>query len=65
MATIIPERRPTWLRVRLPKGENYEQLKQLMRSQELHTVCEYEIVSHISEYVADNHDKGVIPMSCP
>ncbi len=25
----------------------------------------YEIVSHISEYVADNHDKGVIPMSCP
>src|SRR2546425_12757198 len=40
MATIIPERRPEWLRVRPPKGENYENLKQLMRSKDLHTVCE-------------------------
>jgi len=31
MATMIPERRPEWLRVRPPKGENYENLKQLMR----------------------------------
>ena len=41
MATIIPERRPEWLRVRPPKGESYEHLKQLMRSQELHAVCSY------------------------
>src|SRR5437899_10398309 len=40
MTTIIPERRPEWLRVRPPKGENYENLKHLMRSKELHTVCE-------------------------
>ena len=32
MATIIPERRPVWLKVRPPQGENYEHLKQLVRS---------------------------------
>jgi len=37
---IMPTQRPEWLRVRLPAGENYEQLKQLMRSKQLHTVCE-------------------------
>jgi lipoic acid synthetase len=37
---IMPVRRPEWLRVRLPAGENYEELKQLMRSKALHTVCE-------------------------
>jgi lipoate synthase len=31
MATVIPERRPVWLKVRPPQGENYEQLKQLMQ----------------------------------
>ena len=38
--TVMPTQRPEWLRVRLPSGENYEQLKQLMRSKQLHTVCE-------------------------
>ncbi|HEV8190821.1 MAG TPA: lipoyl synthase [Ktedonobacterales bacterium] len=37
---IMPTQRPEWLRVRLPSGENYEQLKHLMRSKQLHTVCE-------------------------
>jgi lipoyl synthase len=39
---ITPEslRRPEWLRVRLPSGQNYEDLKTLMRSKSLHTVCE-------------------------
>jgi lipoyl synthase len=36
----IPERRPDWLKVRAPGGENYESLKTLMRSKALHTVCE-------------------------
>lgn len=40
MTTIIPERRPDWLKVRAPSGENYENLRQLMRSKALHTVCE-------------------------
>lgn len=34
------ERRPDWLKVRAPSGENYEELRQLMRSKALHTVCE-------------------------
>ncbi len=38
--TTIPERRPAWLKVRAPGGENYETLKQLMRGKQLHTVCE-------------------------
>jgi lipoic acid synthetase len=39
MATL-PQRRPDWLKVRAPVGENYEALKTLMRSKQLHTVCE-------------------------
>ncbi len=49
MTTTIPERRPEWLRVRPPKGENYENLKQLMRSKELHTVCEEARCPNIGE----------------
>lgn len=37
---VLPERRPDWLRVRLPVGDNYEDLKRLMRGKSLHTVCE-------------------------
>ncbi len=36
----IDRRRPEWLKVRLPMGPQYEELKRLMRSKELHTVCE-------------------------
>jgi lipoic acid synthetase len=37
---IMPQSRPDWLRVRLPSGDNYEELRQLMRGKQLHTVCE-------------------------
>jgi lipoic acid synthetase len=37
---IMPTRRPDWLRVRVPTGENYDELKRLMRGKALHTVCE-------------------------
>ena len=33
-------KRPDWLKVRLPAGENYFDLKRLMRDLGLHTVCE-------------------------
>ena len=33
-------KRPEWLKVKLPTGENYTDLKNLMRRQMLHTVCE-------------------------
>lgn len=35
-----PQRRPDWIKVSPPKGETYRSLKRLMRSKELHTVCE-------------------------
>ncbi|MCL6561578.1 MAG: lipoyl synthase [Firmicutes bacterium] len=31
---------PPWIKVRLATGPNYQELKELMRSQKLHTVCE-------------------------
>jgi lipoic acid synthetase len=34
------QRRPEWLKVRIPGGENYFELKRLMRGLGLHTVCE-------------------------
>ncbi|MEW5915635.1 MAG: lipoyl synthase [Gemmatimonadota bacterium] len=38
--SALPERKPDWLKVRAPGGENYARLKQLMRELNLHTVCE-------------------------
>ncbi|MEX0856046.1 MAG: lipoyl synthase [Gemmatimonadota bacterium] len=34
------DRKPEWLKVRSPGGKSYLRLKELMRSQSLHTVCE-------------------------
>lgn len=36
----IRARKPEWLKVRSPGGPNYAQLKRMMRSESLHTVCE-------------------------
>ena len=35
-----PIRRPDWLKVRAPSGDTYHNLKRLMRSKSLHTICE-------------------------
>jgi lipoic acid synthetase len=35
-----PRRRPPWIRVKAPTGETYENVRHLMRSKSLHTVCE-------------------------
>ncbi len=35
-----PRRRPPWIRVKAPSGATYEELRRLMRSKTLHTVCE-------------------------
>jgi len=38
---ILPGRRlPEWIKVRVTEGENYRELKELVRDQRLHTVCE-------------------------
>lgn len=39
-AEPLPERKPSWLKVRAPGGPNYLRLKRLMRDMDLHTVCE-------------------------
>jgi len=42
-------RRPEWLKVRIPSGDNYFELKGLMRGQALHTVCESARCPNIGE----------------
>ena len=44
-----PRRRPEWIRVRVPGGEAYDNLKRLMRSKQLHTVCEEAHCPNIGE----------------
>ncbi|HEV2246109.1 MAG TPA: lipoyl synthase [Terriglobia bacterium] len=44
-----PTRRPEWLKVRIPSGENYFELKGLMRGLQLHTVCESARCPNIAE----------------
>jgi lipoic acid synthetase len=44
-----PRRRPEWIKVRAPSGESYDFLKTLMRSKQLHTVCEEAHCPNIGE----------------
>ncbi len=39
-AAPLPERKPSWLKVKAPGGANYARLRHLMRDLKLHTVCE-------------------------
>ncbi len=43
------QRRPEWLRVRIPSGSGYLEIKRLLRSAELHTVCEEANCPNIGE----------------
>lgn len=40
MATKQHERKPEWLKIKLNTGENFKEIKSMMRSKTLHTVCE-------------------------
>jgi lipoyl synthase len=42
-------RKPPWLKVKAPGGENYSRLKKLIRGQRLHTVCEEAHCPNIGE----------------
>jgi lipoyl synthase len=44
-----PIQRPEWIKVRAPAGETYEWLQSLMRSKQLHTVCEEAMCPNIGE----------------
>ena len=41
--------RPPWLKVRFPAGPNYARLQELMRGEQLHTVCEEARCPNIGE----------------
>ena len=42
-------KRPDWLKVKLPTGDNYSDVKKLMRRQNLNTVCEEARCPNIAE----------------
>lgn len=44
-----PQRKPPWLRVKLPSGETFFALKRLVREHRLHTVCEEAMCPNIGE----------------
>jgi lipoic acid synthetase len=39
-ARLVPGEIPSWIRTKVVEGENYKELKQLVQSRRLHTVCE-------------------------
>jgi lipoic acid synthetase len=45
----LKSRKPGWLKVRSPGGQNYLRLQNLMRTQSLHTVCEEAACPNIGE----------------
>ena len=47
--TAIRPRLPQWLKVAMPGGPGYRELKELMRGQQLHTVCEEAHCPNIGE----------------
>jgi len=46
---IAPLKKPSWLKIRPPAGENYTQIKQLLRERNLHTVCEEAHCPNVAE----------------
>ncbi len=47
--TEAPLKRPEWLKVKIPHGEKFFQIKSLVTNQKLHTVCEEARCPNISE----------------
>src|SRR5574337_2028163 len=41
--------RPEWLKVRLPHGINFTEIKSILREKQLHTVCEEALCPNIGE----------------
>ena len=48
-AQFLATKKPDWLRIRPPGGENYTQIKGLLRERGLHTVCEEAHCPNVSE----------------
>jgi lipoic acid synthetase len=41
--------RPDWLKVRIPGGENYQEVRRILRSHKLNTICEDAMCPNIAE----------------
>jgi lipoic acid synthetase len=48
-AQILAARKPEWLKIRPPAGENYTQIKGMLRERKLHTVCEEAHCPNVAE----------------
>ena len=48
-APVARSRKPEWLKVRLPHGENYERVLERVRALDLHTVCQEAMCPNIGE----------------
>ena len=46
---ILQSKKPDWLRIRPPAGENYLNIKSLLREKKLHTVCEEAHCPNVAE----------------
>ena len=46
---VSPLKKPEWLKIRPPGGENYTQIKSLLRERGLHTVCEEAHCPNVAE----------------
>ena len=46
---VTPLKKPEWLKIRPPAGENYQQIKKLLRERNLHTVCEEAHCPNVAE----------------
>jgi lipoic acid synthetase len=44
-----PLKKPEWIKVKLPTGENFNRVKNLLREHKLHTVCEEASCPNIGE----------------
>jgi lipoic acid synthetase len=49
----VTDRKPPWLKVRAPGGERYGKIKQLLRTYDLHTVCEEARCPNVGECWTD------------
>lgn len=49
LATPAQNRKPEWLKIRPPGGENYLKIKELLKSLKLHTVCEEARCPNVAE----------------
>lgn len=47
--TQTPLRKPEWIRIKLPSGQETAQIKQLLRESQLHTVCEEAACPNLAE----------------